>query len=277
MHPILLKIGSFELPTFGPILALALGAAVYVSTRLAKRDGLDPSLELDLSIWMIIVAIVGAKVMMVFTDLGHYIQHPGDLFSWSMVQAAGVFYGGFLAAWFFGLGYTRLHNMPVWKVADTYGPAIAIGQAVGRWGCFMAGDDYGKPTTSSWHVVFTNPDAQRVGGAPLGVPLYPVQLYESAATLAIFGFLLWKYRHKRYDGQIFLWYMGLYAVARFFLEFLRGDEDRGFVFHHLLSTSQFIAIPALGAAVAIAALLRKRSPRIEAVSQAIAAARRSQG
>jgi len=83
---------------------------------------------------------------------------------------------------------------------------------------------------------------------PLGVPLHPAQLYESLANLSIFGILLWRYRRKTSDGQIFLLYLTLYAVARFFLEFLRGDEDRGFVFNHLLSTSQFIALLALVAA-----------------------------
>ena len=75
--------------------------------------------------------------------------------------------------------------------------------------------------------------------------MHPAQLYESLATLVIFGLLLWWFPRKKHDGDIFLGYVGLYAVARFFLEFLRGDEDRGFVFNHLLSTSQFIALLAV--------------------------------
>jgi phosphatidylglycerol---prolipoprotein diacylglyceryl transferase len=100
-------------------------------------------------------------------------------------------------------------------------------------------------------VVFRSPLAHEVTGVPLGVPLHPTQVYESLATLAIFVILLWRYRHKTRDGQIFLTYLVLYAVARFFLEFLRGDADRGFVFNHLLSTSQFIAILALLAAAGL--------------------------
>jgi phosphatidylglycerol:prolipoprotein diacylglycerol transferase len=91
-------------------------------------------------------------------------------------------------------------------------------------------------------VVFTSNFAHEVTGVPLGVRLHPAQLYESIATFVIFGLLLWWFPKKKRDGDVFLCYMGLYAVARFFLEFLRGDEDRGFVFNHLLSTSQFIAL-----------------------------------
>jgi phosphatidylglycerol:prolipoprotein diacylglycerol transferase len=94
-------------------------------------------------------------------------------------------------------------------------------------------------------VVFTSTFAHEVAGVPLGVRLHPAQLYESITTFVIFGLLLWWFPKKKRDGDVFLGYVGLYAVARFFLEFLRGDEDRGFVFHRLLSTSQFIALLAL--------------------------------
>ena len=94
-------------------------------------------------------------------------------------------------------------------------------------------------------MVFTSTFAHEVAGVPLGVRLHPAQLYESITTFVIFGLLLWWFPKKKRDGDVFLAYVGLYAVARFFLEFLRGDEDRGFVFHHLLSTSQFIALLAL--------------------------------
>jgi len=244
VHPILISIGSFHLPTYGVLLALALLTAIYTVMRLGRREGLDASRLLDLSTWIIIVSLVGAKVLMVVTDRSTY-HSLGDLFSWSTIQAAGVFYGGFVAALLFSAWYIRAHRLPAWKVFDIYAPAIALGQSIGRIGCFAAGCDYGKPAHSSLAVIFTNPYSHDLVGVPLGIPLYPVQVYESLATLAIFGILLWWYPRKTRDGEVFLIYMTLYAVARFFLEFLRGDEDRGFVFHHLLSTSQFIAILAL--------------------------------
>src|SRR4029077_5606431 len=100
----------------------------------------------------------------------------------------------------------------------------------------------GRPPTVPVAVTFTNPDAAQIGGAPLGVPLHPVQLYESAVCLALFGLLMWLSRRRRRDGDIIAADPLLSAVARFVLEFFRGDADRGFVFGGLLSTSQFIAI-----------------------------------
>lgn len=273
MHPILFTIGSFRLPTYGVLLVTALLAAVYVVMRLGKREGLDSGLLFDFSTWVIISALLGAKALMVLTDWRFYWQNPGEIFTWGMFQAGGVFYGGFIAAALFAWWYTRRHKMPILKVFDVYAPAVAIGQAIGRVGCFMAGDDYGKPTQFPLHVTFTDPLAHQLGGVPLNVPVHPVQLYESVATLLIFIFLMWKFGRKAYAGQIFALYLGLYAVARFFLEFLRGDADRGFVFNHLLSTSQFIAI--LGLMTAAVLAWRLRGQKLKDVKTEPAAAKRS--
>ena len=237
MHPILIRIGSFQLPTFGVLLAAAIVLAVYTIVRLGRREGLDTGRLVDFSTWLLVVGVVGAKVLMIVTDWRTYWVHPGELFSWATLQSAGVYYGGFLAATFFAVWYVRVYKLPLWKVFDVYVPAIALGHSVGRLGCFAAGCDYGKPTSSFLGVVFTSAYSHEVTGVPLDVHVHPTQLYESLAELAIFAILLWRYRRKSRDGEIFLLYLALYAVARFFLEFLRGDEDRGFVFHHLLSTS----------------------------------------
>ncbi len=257
MHPILIRIGSFHLPTYGLLLVLAILAAVFVAMRLGRRVGLDSGQVLDLCTWTILVALVGAKVLMVLTDWGYYRANPGEIFSLSTFMAGGVFYGGFLAALFFVVWYARVHKLAFWRIADVLAPAVAVGQTIGRLGCFSAGCDYGTPTNAPWGVVFTSPFAHEVAGVPLGVRLHPTQLYESFATFVIFGILLWRFPKRRRDGEVALAYIGLYAVARFFLEFLRGDEDRGFVFHHLLSTSQFIALLAL-AGVAAAMIWRRR-------------------
>lgn len=267
MHPILIDFGFFQLPTYGVLLVSAFLTAIYTIHRQGRREGLDSGRLLDFSTWLIVVALVGAKVLMVVTDWRFYWDHPSELVSRSTLLAGGVFYGGFIAAVFFAVWYTRVHGLPMWKVFDVYAPSIALGLGIGRLGCFSAGCDYGKPTTSALGVVFTNPLAHEVAGTPLGIPLHPTQLYESLACFLIFAILIWRYRAKQYDGQIFILYITLYAVARFGIEFLRGDEDRGFVFNHLLSTSQFIALLALGAAAVLYWYLR--TPRRErAVAEA---------
>ena len=263
MHPILISIGSLHLPTYGFLLVMAILGGIYTAIRLGRRVGLDSGLILDFCTWLILVALLGAKVLMVLTEWSYYRANPGEIFSLSTLMAGGVFYGGFLAALFFTVWYVRVQKIAFWKLADVLAPAVALGQSVGRLGCFSAGCDYGKPTTEPWGVVFTSTFAHEVGGVPLGVRLHPAQLYESFATLVIFAALLWWFPQRRRDGDVFLGYVGLYAAARFSLEFLRGDEDRGFVFHHLLSTSQFIALLALAGVAAV--LIWRRGRRSEEV------------
>lgn len=277
MHPILVKIGSFQLPTYGVLLALALVAAIWTVMRLGRREGLEANRLLDFSTWLILVGLLGAKVLMIVTDWSYYRQNPKEMVSWETLQSGGVFYGGFIAATLFAVWYVRTYRLPPLKVFDVYAPAIALGQSIGRLGCFSAGCDYGKPTRSFLGVVFTSPYSHEVTGVPLNIPLHPAQLYESLATFAIFGILLWWYSRKKRDGEVFLLYLTLYAVARFFLEFLRGDEDRGFVLHHLLSTSQFIAILALLVAAGLWAYLRRQPGAVSALDRSGGSAMRTQG
>jgi phosphatidylglycerol---prolipoprotein diacylglyceryl transferase len=258
VHPILLKIGSFQIPTYGVLLALALLTAIVTADRLGRREGIDGGRLLDFSTWIIVVGLLGAKALMIVTDWGYYSEHPREIFSWATLQSGGVFYGGFIASTFFAVWYVRTYRLPLLKMFDVYAPAVALGQTVGRWGCFSAGCDYGTHTSSFLGVVFTNPYSHEVTGVPLNTPIHPTQLYESAATLAIGVFLIWRYRHKKRDGEIFLMYVTMYAVARFLLEFVRGDEDRGFVFNHLLSTSQFIAILAVITAFGLWRYIRRQ-------------------
>jgi phosphatidylglycerol:prolipoprotein diacylglycerol transferase len=260
MHPILLTTPFFTLYTFGVLLAAAYLTALAWTVRGARRAGLDPDEMSALGMWAIVGALIGAKALLA-------IRTPQDTLTSlsalrSLVSSAGDFYGGFIGALIASAIFFRRHpQVPFWRAADVCAPAIALGQAIGRIGCFMAGDDYGRPASVPWAVTFTSPDAAQIGGAPLGVPLHPVQLYESAACLVLFGFLVWFGRRRHRDGDVIVAYTLLYAVARFVLEFFRGDADRGFVFGGLFSTSQFIAILMFAVAVVILIVRRRtRSP-----------------
>ena len=240
------------------MLALAITAGIFCAIRLGRRVGVDSSLILDYSSWVILVALVGAKVLLILTSWNYYRSNPGEIFSYATLKMGGVFYGGFLAALFFTIWYVRVRKISFWKLTDVLVPSVALGTSITRLGCFSAGCDYGKPTTTAWGVTFSSAIAHAATGVPLGVRLHPTQLYESATTLAIFGVLLWWFPRRKHDGDVFLGYLGLYAVGRFLLEYLRGDEDRGFVFHHLLSTSQFIAL-LVGAGIAAVFVWRRFS------------------
>jgi phosphatidylglycerol---prolipoprotein diacylglyceryl transferase len=259
MHPRLFSTPYFTLHTFGIFLAAAYLAALWWLMRGVRREGLSSERATGLGLWVIIGAIVGAKALMVLRSLPEYLANPADLWSLSTIQSAGDFYGGFLGALLAALIFFLCHpDIPRWQMADLCGPAIALGQAVGRIGCFMAGDDYGSPTNMPWAVTFHDPDAAQIGGAPLGVPLHPVQIYESLTCLVIFIFLVRLARRKRFDGEIILAYSILYAIARFLLEFVRGDADRGFV--GPLSTSQLIAILVVVVCVPLY-FVRQRDPK----------------
>lgn len=254
MHPRLLTTQFFTVHTFGVLLAAAYLAALWWLVRGARRSKVDPETVTSLGTWAIVGAIVGAKALLIVRSVGDDAGNVADL--WSLVASAGDFYGGFIGGLIASaLFFWRHPGAPFWKIADLCAPAIALGQAIGRIGCLMAGDDYGRPASIPWAVTFTDPEAASIGGAPLGVPLHPVQLYESVLCFALFLLLVRLAQRPHRDGDIIVAYTGLYAVARFVLEFFRGDADRGFVFGGLLSTSQFIGTGMF--AIAVVLFLRR--------------------
>jgi phosphatidylglycerol:prolipoprotein diacylglycerol transferase len=263
VYPRLISTPFLTVHTFGVLLATAYLAAFAWMLRGARRARLDHEALMSLGTWAIVGALVGAKALLMLRSTGEYLAHPSELVSWSVLTSAGDFYGGFIGGLVASAIFFRRHpRVPFWRAADVCAPAIALGQAIGRVGCFMAGDDYGRPTTVPWAVRFTDPDAAEIGGAPLGVPLHPVQLYESAICLVLFFVLVWLGRRRHRDGDIIVAYTLLYAMARFGLEYFRGDADRGFVFGGLLSTSQFIGIWMAGLATIVYVYRHRRRTRL---------------
>ncbi len=273
MHPRLLPIpalslfgrewGPFTLHTYGFLLAVAFLAGLWVASRQAKRAGLDANRVTDMAVWVLIAGLVGAKIMLLFVDWGHYSTHPRDLVS--LFQSGGVFYGGLLGGMAMAWWYVRRYALPGWPTADVLAPAVVLGQAIGRLGCFAAGCCFGKAAEVPWAVTFTDTYAMRHVGTPMDTPLHPSQIYESLVCFVIFSFLLWLAPRKRFHGQVVLTYAVLYSVARFALEFFRGDPDRGSIFG--LTTSQAIAVVlVLAAAFLFARLRRRESPAAPATA-----------
>ena len=259
MFPRLVHFGNFFLPTYGLMVAIGLIAGLLVISKLAKRHGVDPDDAWNLGIIVILSGILGAKILMVIVEWQRY---KSDLFG--TMQAGGVFSGGVAAAFIAGTWYVRRRKMPWLKTADVFAPGLALGHAFGRLGCFAAGCCYGKETTLPWGIVFKDEWAEKLSGTPLGVHLHPTQIYEFLVELANFFLLAWLIRHKKFDGQVIGTYFFVYGVARFFLEFLRGDEGRGPFFGTWMTTTQFIAIlMVLGGG-----LLWLRAPRSAALAEA---------
>ena len=245
MHPILFElpwsIGSFghiTVYTYGVLLAAAYLLGLQLARVRARKRGLDQNRVLDLGIYIIISALVGAKLLLLVTDFKTFTADPRELLT--LARSGGVFYGGLILAVAVALWYIRRIGLPLWTTCDVFAPGIALGHVIGRFGCLFAGCCYGKPTTRPWGITFTDPFAAANVGTPLGVPLHPTQLYEAGAELAILIVLLATERKGRgFAGRTFWLYMLLYAISRFVIEFFRGDE-RGAV--GMFSTSQFISI-----------------------------------
>jgi len=238
MHPRLLELGPVTVYTYGLLLAAAYLLGLQLARVRAARRGLDANRVLDLGIYIIISALVGAKLLLLVTDWSSFKSDPSELLT--LARSGGVFYGGLLLAVAVALWYIRHVGLPLWTTCDVFAPGIALGHVVGRFGCLFAGCCFGKPTTKPWGITFTDPFAASNVGTPLGVPLHPTQLYEAGAELVILLLLLWSERKGRpFAGRTFWLYMLLYAISRFVIEFYRGD-DRGMV--GPLSTSQFISV-----------------------------------
>jgi phosphatidylglycerol:prolipoprotein diacylglycerol transferase len=256
VYPELLKLGPITVYTYGVLLAAAYLLGLKLAMTRAKSRGLDPNRALDLGIAIIVAALVGAKLLLVLVDFDKFRQNPAEIFS--VVRAGGVFYGGLIAAVAVAFWYMWRHRMPLWTTCDVFAPGIALGHAVGRLGCLMAGCCYGRETHVPWAITFTNPEAAANVGTPLGVPLHPTQLYESAAEALILVLLLWTEKKGRpFEGRTFWSYLVLYGISRFVIEFFRGDE-RGVVFG-TISTSQFISLIIVPVAIGMLLYLSRQT------------------
>jgi phosphatidylglycerol---prolipoprotein diacylglyceryl transferase len=238
MYPRLFEIGPITLYTYGVLLAAAYLVGLKLAMVRARHRGLDHNRVLDLGIYIIISALVGAKALLLVTDFRTFSADPRELLT--LARSGGVFYGGLILAVTVALWYIRRVGLPLWTTCDVFAPGIALGHVVGRFGCLFAGCCYGKPTNLPWAITFHDPFAQQNVGTPLNQPLHPTQLYEAGAEFLILLLLLGTERKgKPFPGRTFWLYMLLYAVSRFIIEFFRGDE-RGSV--GMFSTSQFISL-----------------------------------
>jgi phosphatidylglycerol:prolipoprotein diacylglycerol transferase len=255
MHPILFSVGNWPVYSYGVLLALAYLAGLQLAVIRARRAGLDGAKVMDLGIYLIIAALVGAKLMLIAVDFQYFRNQPRELLS--LVRAGGVFYGGLLAAFGVALWLVRRYKLPVWTTADLIAPGIALGHIIGRFGCLLAGCCYGRPTSVPWAITFTDPVAASNVGTPLQIPLHPTQMYDAGAEALILAILLLTERRGRpFPGRTFWLYMLLYAISRFIIEYFRGDE-RGAVLG--LSTSQFVSVILVPVSIFMMWRLRNRT------------------
>jgi phosphatidylglycerol---prolipoprotein diacylglyceryl transferase len=254
MFPDLVSIGPFTLHTYGLFVAIGFLAGLMVTIKIGKAEGIMPQQTMDIGFLIILAAIVGSRLLYILMNISYFIQRPVDVFK--IWQGGLVFSGGIVCVVLTVIWYTRKHRLSFWKMADLWAPAMAIGQGIGRIGCFMAGCCYGKPTGSRWGVVFTDSHSL----APLNIPLHPTQIYSSVSNFIIFFILLLLHRKKTFDGQVFLWLLVLHSTARLFVERFRGD-DRGVLFGSGMSITQLVTLVILIAAIVTLFVFKRRGGR----------------
>ena len=235
MHPILFKTDSITIYTYGFFVALgALLGGLYMWWQGKRQFGWSFDQANTLFVLLILGGVVGGKLFVILEDPTYYLGNISNLFSGS----GFVFYGSLLTAIPIMLWFFKKNKIPTLAMLDIMAIVTCIVHGFGRIGCYMAGCCYGKPANGFFSVIFTNPICQ---AEPKNVPLHPTQFYEASLIFSIMIFLLIFKRWKRFDGQLFISYLIIYAIGRSILEIFRGDLDRGFVVKDVLSTSQFIS------------------------------------
>lgn len=267
MHPILIDFGWLEIRSYGFMLALSFLFGIYVAGRRARRYGVQPQYILDLSVYIILGAVVGSRLLYVAFHLEQY-SNPLEIFA--LWQGGATFYGGLILAAFVSYVYVTRRKLKFLQVADIVSPSIALGVGITRVGCFLSGCCYGKPTIASFGVNFPphSPAGQSAAGvaAQLGVAtvaLHPAQLYASAYGVIMFVALLVLERHLMKRGATFGLLLIMYGVSRFIVDFFRYYEENARVILGL-SFNQVISVILVAGGLYL--LMRATSERNKIVS-----------
>lgn len=236
IDPVLVHLGPVAISWYGLAVATALLVGVWLTMREARRKGIPTEPVADMVLCVIVGGLVGARLLHVIDRWDYYAANPAQILALQNGGLAilGAILGGTLA----GAMAAWCQGLPVRKLSDAAAPGLVLGQAIGRLGCLVTGDAVGQPTDGSWGIVYLHPRAM----APqLGVAYQPVFLYEQLWDLAIFA-VLWSLRRRMpADGQIFALYLGLYAVGKFALTFLRSET----IWIWGLQEAQLLAVGAL--------------------------------
>ena len=212
MYPELFRIGDFEVTTFGLLVAIAALTGVWLFRRELHRSGL-PEQGVDAAIAGVVGGMVGAKLLWV-------VEHSGEAPLADLLLSRGgmSWFGGFAGGLAAGLAMMRWRGWPILPMLAAASPALALGHAIGRIGCFLVGDDYGRSSDLPWAVAFPR------GLPPTDIPVHPTQLYEAGALIPVVWLLLAWRRRRAPDGVVFGAYLVLTGSLRFLIEFIRINE-----------------------------------------------------
>jgi phosphatidylglycerol---prolipoprotein diacylglyceryl transferase len=251
MHQVAFTIGTLKVHWYGILVVAGFVAGLWTASRRCVRDGISSETIADMGPWLMLAAIVGARIAHV---VWYWQEEFADKPWWEMfaIHHGGlVFYGGLVGASLATVFYARARRIDIWKLADGLAPSIALGQALGRVGCLLNGCCYGIPTQAPWAAHYP-PDH-----ATQGVGVHPTQIYEAALNLLLYLGLAGYYRRKTRDGEVFAAYLIAYALLRIGVEFFRGDYAVRYLGGNV-TPGQAASLVALGAGCWLSWSLRRR-------------------
>lgn len=211
MNPVAFEIFGLSIRWYGILLSTGILVGILLAYYEAKRLGLNPEYILDLALWCVPAAVIGARLYYVLLEWDYY---NGDIMRMINIREGGLaIHGALIAAVLTGYIFTRVKKISFWQTADIVAPSIIIGQAIGRWGNFVNGEAHGGPTNLPWGIMVD------------GIKVHPTFLYESLWNLGVFAILLYYRKNKKkVNGEVFLLYGILYSIGRFWIEGLRTDS-----------------------------------------------------
>ncbi len=254
MHPILFHLGSFPVHSYGVMTALAFVFGLWTATLRAKRVNVSGEVIADVTLWLMLGTILGARTVYVVTYWKDEFAGQPLTEIFAIWHGGLVYYGGLIGASAAGIIYLHLKKLPLWKIADIIAPSIALGSVFGRIGCLLNGCCYGRACSLPWAISFPADNPLH----PPTTPVHPTEIYDALLNFALYLFLAWLFRRRKFDGQIFATYLICYAVTRSFVEYFRGDYNDAHQ-HFGLTPAQLVSVPIFVTGLALAVILSRRT------------------
>jgi phosphatidylglycerol:prolipoprotein diacylglycerol transferase len=219
--PIAFQLGPLTIRWYGLLMATAMGLGLWLAYRDARRRGLDAERFLKTAELALLGGLVGARLYYVLLNLDYYSRFPGKILA--VWEGGLAIHGGLIGGVLVGGWYAWTKRLPIFAFLDVAAPSLALGQAIGRWGNFFNEEAFGTPTDLPWRLYIS--PAQRPLQYAADETFHPTFLYESLWDLALFLVLAFWLRRRLEPapGALFLAYVGLYSLGRFFTEALRTD------------------------------------------------------
>ena len=241
MNRVAFSVFGVDVMWYGILIAIAMVIAISISLKESKRVGLKEEDIIDLSLFLIPLGVIGARIYYVIFSWEEYSSNLMDIFN---IRGGGLaIHGGIIAGILTGIVFSKIRKIDFFKLADTVVLGVPLAQSIGRWGNFINQEAHGGPTNLPWGIMI---DGQRV---------HPTFLYESIWDLSIFLFIFLRRKKKKYEGYIIVEYITLYSLGRFFIEGLRTDS----LMLGPIRMAQFVSLLGVVVGVVLHIILSKRS------------------